>query len=108
MRRWTPAFSVVGLALLMTCFVLGTADAVTVRVQTSSGASTSATYYTEPGDSAIGDAAISSAGAIEHTTSGSVRMGLIRAESGGDRAFTPYTGDFSASANAGPGGGAGI
>ncbi len=105
MKESNKAWSVGGLLLLSTFFVLHTAQAVTVTVQTSSGASTSATYYTRDGDWATGDATISSAGAIEHTTSGSVEKGLIRAESGGgDRAFTPYTGNFSATANAGGGG----
>ncbi len=94
-------------AFLATCVVVGSAKAVTVTVETSGGAGTSATYYTQGGDWATGDATVSANGSVSLTTNGSVEMGLVRADSGaGVRAFTPYTGDFSANANAAIGGAA--
>ncbi len=97
-------WSAVVLVLLSGFLTVRLAQAITVKVGTSSGASTSATYYTQDGDRATGDARVSSTGGVSLSTAGSVEKGLVRAESGaGDRAFTPYTGDFSATATAGAG-----
>ena len=107
MEKGTKAGLVIAVLLLSTCLAMASARAVTVRVETNSGASTSATYYTQDGDWATGEAAVSRTGGIEHTTSGSVHMGLVRAGSADDanKQFSPYTGDFSATATSGPGGG---
>ena len=104
MQEWKKLSLVMALVVFAAYLIVGTAMAATVKVQTSSGAGACATYYTQPGDSATGQATVSS-GSVNLTTQGSVEKGLVRGDSGnGNRSFAPFTGDFSASASAGAGG----
>ncbi|MDY6951708.1 MAG: hypothetical protein SWE60_09355, partial [Thermodesulfobacteriota bacterium] len=100
MEKWKKPASVIAFLGAATCLVVGSARAGTVRIQTSSGAGACATYYTQSGDRATGDATVSSTGSVDLNTEGSVQMGLVRGGSSpGSGSFAPFTGDFSASAS---------
>ncbi|MDY6988030.1 MAG: right-handed parallel beta-helix repeat-containing protein [Thermodesulfobacteriota bacterium] len=100
MQEWKKLSLVMALVVFAPYLIVGAATAATVKVQTSTGAGASATYYTQSGDSATGQARVSSNGSVNLTTEGSVEMGLVRGGSGPDNgSFAPFTGDFSASAS---------
>ena len=100
MDKLKRSFLVTAIACLLMCLAVGKAMAGTVKVQTSSGGGACATYYTESGDWATGDAMVSSNGSVGLATNGSVKMGLVRGGSGpGSGSFAPFTGKFSARTN---------
>ena len=100
MERPRRSYLVTALVLLFTFLSVVFAMAGTVKIQTSTGAGASATYYTESGDWATGDATVSPNGSVDLATNGSVQMGLVRGGSGpGSGSFAPFSGDFSASAS---------